>query len=46
MVIHEYIIHVAAAVDHYNKDERTELKQKLDMMDENEDTRDGEEGSA
>ena len=34
------------AVDHYDKDERIELKRKLDMMDANEDTRDGEEGSA
>ena len=34
------------AVDHYDKDERIELKQKLGMMDANEDTKDGEEGSA
>ena len=32
--------------NHYDKDERIELKRKLDMMDANEDTRDGEEGSA
>ena len=35
-----------AAVDHYDRNERIELKRKLDMMDANEDTRDGEEGSA
>ena len=35
-----------AAVAHYDKDERIELKRNLDMMDTNEDTRDGEEGSA
>ena len=35
-----------AAVDRYDKDERIELKRKLDMMDANEVARDGEEGAA
>ena len=35
-----------ADADRYDKDERIELKRKLDMMDVNEDTRDGEEWSA
>ena len=46
MVIRVYILHVTAAVDRYDTDERIELKRKLDMMDTIEDTRDGEEGSA
>ena len=35
-----------AAVDHYDRGERAELKRKLDIMDANEETQDGEEGAA